>query len=393
MQKGNPLRSSDLRIHNQRIILSRIYGARKTGISQSELVVNTGLKAPTIFRIFSSLEEQKLIEILREDSGDSGEDQVRKGRRPVVYTVKSDALYTVGLEFWVCNISLGVFNFNGDRVYSRIEPLDVNISFMEIIDFIVSLVNEALENLRIDKSKVIGLGVAAPGQVDVVNRKIMSYPRIKGMQNIALADELEARLGLMVILHNNCSVIALSEFHHGGFDHRGSLFTFLLRAGINGAFVDERGIYVTSQGSSLESGHVLVDPQGIPCNCGIRGCLESHIQALDKDNVRAGKPLFSGLEERLAMGDNSAKVITAKTADCLFTVTKSIMRFFTPRSFLVLANGELLSQNIAENLQKCWARETDVFVPEAPQVFSHSYNALASQRGASDLVLSYYFSP
>ena len=388
MQKDNPLRSSDLRVHNQRIILSRIYEARKTGISQSELVVETGLKAPTVFRFFTSLEEQNLIEILE---GVNGEDSTRKGRRPVVYTICKNARYTVGLEFWVSSISLGVFNFNGDRIFSRIEPLRANITAGEVIDLIEALVNEALESLQIDRNKVIGIGVAAPGQVDIVNRRVISYPRIREMRDSPLADELEKRLGLTVILHNNCSVIALSEYNHGGYDHHGSLFTFLLRAGINGAFVNQNRIYTTSQGTTLESGHIPVDPHGPPCTCGIRGCLESHICALDEGNVEAGRPLFSGLEERLAGGDDSVKVITAKVADCLFLVTKSIIRFFAPRSFLVLANGDLLSNSIAESLQQCWESESDVFVSEKPQIFSHGYNALVSQRGASDLVISHYF--
>ena len=390
MYNGNPLRSSDLRVHNQRIILSRIYDARKTGVSQSELVLETGLKAPTVYKIFNTLEEQNLIE-MKAGSGEN-EDTIRKGRKPLVYTVRKDALYTVGLEFWVSSISLGIFNFNGDRVLSRIEPLKAGITSSEVMDFIVFLVNEALESMKIERGKVIGVGIAAPGQVDVVNRKVISYPRIDGMRNVPLAEELEKRLGLTVILHNNCSVIALSEYHHGGYDHRGSLFTFLLRAGINGAFVDGKGIYITSRGTTLESGHVPVDPQGPSCSCGIRGCLEAQLSALDKANAKSGQPLFTGLEERLARGDNQAAQIAVKAAESLFVVTRSIMRFFNPRSFLILANGDMLSQSIAENLRKQWLKETDEFVTEAPLIFSHGYNALVSQQGASDLVIADYFS-
>ncbi|MCL2832501.1 MAG: ROK family transcriptional regulator [Treponema sp.] len=388
MQKGKPQRSSDLRIYNEKYVLSRIYESRKTGISQSELVTETGLKAPTIFRIFGILEDQKLIEILREKNT---EEPSRKGRRPSVYTVCKDALYTVGLEFWVSSISIGVFNFNGDRVFSRVETLKPGISVDEVLEYIAALVNDALKSLKISRSKVIGVGVAAPGQVDVVNRRVISYPRIRGMKDIPLAAELEKRLGLTVILHNNCSVIALSEYYYGGYDHQGSLFTFLLRAGINGAFVDSKGIYTTSQGTTPESGHIPVDSHGPPCTCGANGCLESHIQALDKANVAAGRPLFDGFEERLAAGDKSAAVVTDKAADYLFTVTKSIVRFFNPRAFLIVANGDLLSQSIAQNIMKCWDRESDAFVPLKPQIFSHSYDALVSQLGASELVISHYF--
>jgi predicted NBD/HSP70 family sugar kinase len=389
MQQDNPLRSSDLRVHNEKIILSRIYESRKMGISQSELVVDTGLKAPTVFRIFSNLEDQGLIEILN-GSGEGEDDLVRKGRRPVVYTIRKDALYTVGLEFWPASISMGVFNFNGDRVFSRIEPLQANISIHVIIDLIVSLTNEALDSLGIDRKKVVGIGIASPGQVDVVKRRVVNYLRIQGMRDIALADELEARLGLTVLLHNNCSVMALSEYHHGGYDHQGSLFTFLLRSGVNGAFVDQRGIYTTSHGITLESGHVPIDAHSAPCTCGLGGCLESHLLALDTANT--GGPLFSGLEERLAHQDPEAEAVIAQAADYLFMVTKSIMRFFTPRSFLILANGEMVSRQMAENIRECWVREPDAFVSEPPRVFGHGYNPLVSQRGASELVLSYYFS-
>ena len=391
MYNDNPLRTSDLRIHNQKMVLSRIYEARKAGISQSALVAKTGLKAPTIFRIFSRLKEQNLIEDAKDGDTENAADSVRKGRRPLVYKVRKDALYTLGVEFWASGISLGVFNFNGDQVFSRTEPLKAGISVQEVIDFIAIMVNEALENLKINRSKVIGLGVAAPGQVDVANRKVVSYSRIKGMKDLALADILEEKLGLTVILHNSCSVIALSEFQYGNYDHKDSLFTILLRNGVAGAFVNEKGIYITSQGTTMESGHIPVDPQGPACTCSIRGCLEAHLSALDKDNAKTGQPLFAGLEERLAKGDRQAEQIAAKAANCLFVVTKTIMRLFAPRSFLVLANGQKLSRAIAENLINFWRGESDAFVTVPPRIFSNNYNTLVFQKGASDLVISNYF--
>jgi predicted NBD/HSP70 family sugar kinase len=399
MQQDNPLRSHDLRIHNQNMILSRIYEKRHTGVSQSELVVETGLKAPTILRIFSGLEEQGLIEVLKAPGhsegaspGDQEESLIRKGRRPVVYTVRKDALYTLGLEFWSSCISLGIFNFNGNRVFSRVEPLKSNLDIAEVVDFIVFLVNEALNSLEIAREKIPGIGIVAPGQVDVVRRRVINYPRIHNMRDIPLAEELEKRLGIRVLLHNNCSALALSEFRYGGYDHRGSLFAFLLRSGVNGAFVDQRGVYITSRGITLESGHIPIDSGGPLCSCGVRGCLESLLVALDNsDGAREGL-LFSELEGALASGDPEADRIMTRAAGYLFIAMKSIMRFFTPRAFLILGNGELVSRRIAEKTRERWSQEPDAFVPEPPMVYSHAYDPLVSQRGASDLVITDYFS-
>jgi predicted NBD/HSP70 family sugar kinase len=399
MQRDNPLRAQDLRIHNQNIILSQIYEKRYTGVSQSELVVKTGLKAPTIFRIFSDLEVQGLIEAVRDSGpsddlppGDQEERLGRKGRRPVVYTVRKNALYTIGLEFWSSWISLGVFNFNGNRVFSRVEPLKPNIDIAEVVDFIVFLVNEAVNTLKIERNKIPGVGVMAPGQVDVIQRRDINYPRIRNMKDIPLAEELEKRLGLKVLLHNNCSALALSEFRYGGYDHQGALFTFLLRSGVNGAFVDERGIYTTSRGITLESGHIPIGVRGPLCSCGVRGCLESLLVALDRSGRAQEKPLFSALERPLAFGVPEADGIITRAANYLFIAMKSIMRFFTPHAFLILGNGELVSRRIAEKVRERWSQEPDAFVSEPPLVYSHAYNPLVTQRGASDLVIADYFS-
>jgi len=391
LQEHSPLRAADMRIHNQKIILSKIYDARNRGISQSELVVGTGLRAPTLFRIFSNLEEQGLIEIL-ENQDDTQDDMIRKGRRPAVYTTKRDAIYTIGVEFWVSYISIGLFDFRGNRIFSRVEPLRQDVDIVETIDFIEKLVTEAFSSLNIPKEKVPGIGVAAPGQVDIAGRRVINYARISGMNDYPLAEELEKRLGIQTIIHNNCSAIALSEYRYGGYEHQGSMFTFLLRSGVGGAFVDERGIY-TTEFKTLEPGHMSINYEGPVCYCGARGCLQAYLMELDSSNYeQEGKLLFNALEKQLANNNAEAETILRKAADYLFVSMKNIIRFLSPRSFLILGNGEQISRHIAEHIKHRWMNEPDAFMPNAPLIFSNTCNPLVSQRGASDLVIADYFS-
>jgi hypothetical protein len=71
---------------------------------------------------------------------------------------------------------------------------------------------------------------------------------------------------------------------------------------------------------------------------------------------------------------------------------KTIMRLLSPRSFLILGNGELVSRRIAEHIRQRWVNEPDSFMIHAPPIFSNTCSPLVSQRGASDLVISWYFS-
>jgi predicted NBD/HSP70 family sugar kinase len=378
------------------MILARIYENRHFGISQSELVQDTGLKAPTILRIFSGLENQGLIEVLPAPegrSGETGEDTlVRKGRRPVAYTTKKDALYTVGVEFWVSYISIGIFDFQGTRIFSKVEPLRKNIDITETIDCIVKQVQESLSGLNIPPEKVPGIGIAAPGQMDITNRRVINYSRIKNMEDYPLADVLEERLGIKVLLHNNCSVMALSEYRYGKYDHRGSMFTFLLRSGVGGAFVDQRGIYTTSDFKTIEPGHISINYEGPLCYCGTRGCLQAYLMELDSVHAAEEGLLFGTLEQKLADRDEKAEKTIRQAAEYLFVVMKTIMRLLSPCSFLILGNGELVSRRIAEHIRRRWVDEPDSFVSRAPPVFSNICSPLVSQRGASDLVISWFFS-
>ena len=393
MQKNNPLRAEDIRFHNQKMVLSKIYETREKGISQSELVSITGLRAPTLFRIFSDFEEQGLIEIFdNSDDYTNVDEPVRKGRRPIVYTTKKDALYTIGVEFWAFCISIGVFDFRGSRVLSREEPLQKYTGIEQTINLIVTLVRDLLYALGISSEKIIGIGVAAPGQVDIKNRVVINYTFIDGVQNYPLADRLEELLGIPVTIHNNCSAMALSEYRYGNYNHHGSMFTFLIRSGVGGAYINRQGIY-TSEDKTHEPGHITINYEGPVCYCGLRGCLQAYLTELDAPySDKEKKLLFSALEGKLANGDEEAKNTMDKAAYYIFVAMKNIIRLYSPRSFLILGNGKYMSRHIADYVGKCLEHEPDAFVHHAPSIFSNTWASFAAQQGASDLVISSYLS-
>lgn len=385
--QGNPLRASDLRVHNQNMVLALIHASKNLGTSQSEVVQKTGLKAPTIFRIFSSLEEEGLI---LPAQGNYEEAVAKKGRRPVLYVVSKNARYTIGLEFWTAFLCLGVFDFQGERIYSVMHPLAESVEASQVIDLIVSEINRILSELSIPKQKVIGVGVAAPGQVDIAQKRVRYYPRIEGMKDIALVEELSGRLGLAVMIHNNCSALAFSEYRYGGFDHQGSMFTFLLRTGVNGAFVHDDEIYVNSQNQTIETGHIPIDSDGPRCSCGSRGCLQAYLQDLDPDSVESRLALFEGLEERLRSGDVSAKRTIERAAGYLVIAMKILTRLLAPKSYLFVGCCDAVAQALREQVEHLLS-EPDAFCSETPQIFATAYDPLLAQKGASDLVLQEYF--
>jgi len=85
---------------------------------------------------------------------------------------------------------------------------------------------------------------------------------------------------LTCVAVNDVNAVALAEHRHGA--GRGAGYLLVVAAehrGVGGALVLRGTLYTGSGGLSMEAGHVSVDPNGRPCPCGNRGCLNVETDA------------------------------------------------------------------------------------------------------------------
>ncbi len=383
----SPLRSADVRRRNEKIVLRLIHSSRERGLSQSEVVIATGLKPPTIFRIFSYLDEAGYIEPLLRVEDEARQD--KKGRRPLAYRARRAVFYTIGVEFWVERLSLGIFDFQGQSIYSRLMPLEQLEDATSVTDLIAFLVEEGIAALNLPRDRILGLGIGAPGQVNVGSREVASYPRIAGMKDFPIAALLEAKLGIAVSLHNNCSVIAQSEFRYGALGDEDSMFMFLLRSGVNGAFVEGGRVFLSPRGTTIEMGHISIDFDGPRCVCGARGCLEAFITSLDRENLGAGKWLFEG---QCADADSGSAAMLDKAATYLAAAVQTVSRLFRPSSFLFVACSEAVASDLARRVGERLRSARSSFDVVEPRLLGRAYDEVLAQRGAADLVMDHFLS-
>ena len=388
--KSSPLRAADIRQRNENLVLRLIYQARGKGVSQSEVVTSTGLKPPTIFRIFSYLEEAGYIVPLERAAISASNNGMpeRKGRRPLAYVAKRDAMFFIGVEFWVEQISIGIFDFQGTSVYSSTDSLSRSENAAQVLEIIVALIEKALSSQGIPRDKVLGVGLGAPGQVNVGSRIVTFYPRIPDMRNFPIAALLEEKLGLKVYLHNNCSIIALSEFRYGKLGEQDSMFMFLLRSGVNGAFIDGGKIYMSPRGNTIEMGHISIDYEGPACICGASGCLEAFMSGLDSCGKGSGRWLFENIE---ACGESTEATLDA-AAGYLSSAVQTVSRLFRPSSFLFITHSGEVAAELAHRVEKKIASRTSLFDEAPPRFFGRPYDPGLAQRGAADLVVDSFLS-
>lgn len=161
-----PARAAEIREKNERLVLGLMFRAGR--MSQSETAAATGLKAPTVFRIFGELERLGLI--AQVDSPD-GIILDRKGRRPTWYAVVPGAYRLIGLDFRAGHASVVIEDFSASVLYSEDRNLPIGADAKEVYEIISGLIHQALGCPESKGGPVLGIGVGAPGVVALADRK------------------------------------------------------------------------------------------------------------------------------------------------------------------------------------------------------------------------------
>jgi glucokinase len=139
--------------------------------------------------------------------------------------------------------------------------------------------------------RVSGVGVCCPGPLDRSAGLVFSPPNMPGWDRVPVVGRLEAAFGLPVVLDNDANAAALAEFLYGAGREARSLVYFTVSTGIGGGIVLDGRLQHGVGDAAGEFGHVTVLPDGPPCPCGNRGCLET---------LASGSAIARAARERLS---------------------------------------------------------------------------------------------
>src|SRR5579872_3426875 len=124
-----------------------------------------------------------------------------------------------------------------------------------------------------------GTGIGVPGIIDMETGTVIESPNLPDWTNYPVRDEIQRRLGASVILENDANVAALGEKWMGAARDVDSMCMFTLGTGVGSGLVLGGKIWHGMMGMAGECGHITVFPDGVPCGCGNRGCVEQYASA------------------------------------------------------------------------------------------------------------------
>ncbi len=139
-----------------------------------------------------------------------------------------------------------------------------------IIDAVVDMVTSLSRGYDI-----VAAGVAAPGFIDSAQSTVYYTPNIS-WRNEPLRDRLTERLGIDVTIDNDANAAGWAEYRFGAGRQVQDMTMLTIGTGVGGAIVTAGRLFRGGFGAGAELGHMRLVPEGLPCGCGARGCIEQY---------------------------------------------------------------------------------------------------------------------
>ncbi|MDR6552230.1 ROK family protein [Paenibacillus qinlingensis] len=254
--------------HNLSVILKDIW--KHNQISRIELVESTGLTSGTLTNLTHELIEAKVI---REYQSVSGTGSV--GRKRVLLAFDPHFYRIIGLDIGRTSYELVLTDLTGTKLQSKNGNIDAALGpegFMAIIGPQLELLKS---EVLADGKKILGLGVGIPGPIDYARGSLIHPPNFEGWDGYPLQQVLESRYGIPTIIEDDARTSALAEGWYGFGRNGMNLVSITMGIGIGGGVISGGGIVRGANGLYGQVGHMTIEPNGIRCECGNKGCWET----------------------------------------------------------------------------------------------------------------------
>jgi len=313
-----PARQQLLKRHNLTLVLRQI--ATGEGLSRAQVAARTGLTKATVSTLVNALMDSGLVVEKNPERG-------LIGRPGSPLGLNEHGPVGLGIEINVDYVSSCVVDLTGEVRYHQTTVGDNRLLAPEaVLERAVGLAESIWVEAEAAGLAVSGLGVGVPGLVDF-DGVLHRAPNLLQWQGIPVAEVIAKMLGRplqSVHCDNEANLAALGEHWFG---HRDELQNFVLvsgEIGVGAGIVMGGELFRGVRGLGGELGHVTVDPMGLVCSCGGRGCLET-VAGQEALLRSVGQPAKAGTAvenpagsvaelERRALAGESATVLSLEKA-------------------------------------------------------------------------------
>lgn len=258
-------------LNRRKLTIRRVYQClyeSKEGCTKAELAEKLNLSLPTVYQCLTELAGKGLICY-------AGELQSTGGRRPQRLQVVADARVAVGISLMEDRIRMVITDLYLKELHYRNVPHRLQLQSDELAVFLAKSLDQFLVDSGTDRKRLLGVGIAIPGVITTDRKQLLLAPTL-GLRKLSL-DSFDQQIPYPVLWENDATCSGKAEMFVRG-DHANMAY-LSLEDGVGGTVLIDGKPYPGEHLRSGEFGHMCVEPAGLPCACGRRGCLEAYCSA------------------------------------------------------------------------------------------------------------------
>lgn len=184
-------------------------------------------------------------------------------------------MYSIGVDIGGTKVAIAIVDSTGKMIKQSKISTNVTIAPKEMINRISQEVERIIKLSRIPLQDIIGIGIGAPGPIDISTGMIVSPPNLTNWVDIPIVEWFKGKWPLPIFLDNDANAAALGEKWIGAAQNNKDFIYVTISTGIGaGIFVDGKILH-GQKGNAGDIGHIVVDPSFGKCICGQYGCIES----------------------------------------------------------------------------------------------------------------------
>jgi predicted NBD/HSP70 family sugar kinase len=389
---GLPLRPREMRDRNRALVLDAV--ARHEPVTRAQLAARTGLTKSSVSSIVGELLAARLVvEQGAQRDGDLG-------RPGMGLVLARDGMAGLGLEVNVDYLAACVVDL---ARRTRVQYVEVGDNRARdpaaVVELLVRLVAATVAAAATQGLTISAACVAVPGLVDAATGTVTRAPNLdwSGVPlRRLLAGRVPAALG-PVLVENEANVAALGELWFGDGAGLGDYVHISGEIGVGAGIVVGGQLFRGAHGHAGELGHTTLEPDGDPCTCGGRGCLELFAgqeailraagldPAVSTSTGRADGPV-STLVERLGAGDRRAVAALEVAGRSLGVATASLVKLVDPDTVVLGGIYAVLAPWLSGSFQAALLEGIPMTRATPPRIAISALGPDAAARGAAGLV-------
>ncbi len=213
----------------------------------------------------------------------------------------------LGIDIGGTKTAIALENVCGERIAARVLPTQ-----SDAFDTIERISKAIEAMLGENDAELISIGIACPSPLDIEKGLVMSPSNLREWNNFPIVKLFEERFKVPVILENDANAAALGEYIHGAGRGYKNIVYVTVSTGIGGGIILNGEIFHGVGAGAGELGHTIVQPDGVKCNCGSVGCVETICAGVHIAR-RAKEKLASGIVSLMNEIEGNINNVSAKT--------------------------------------------------------------------------------